>query len=89
MQELRQGGEDSFIQAQRNEEGEWPRYIVGTPGRVAEELTDLARELQIEEVIVNTIVWDHRKRLKSYELLSGELGVAALSQEQLVTAWMR
>ena len=41
----------------------------------AEELTEMARELEIGEVIVNTIVWDHRKRLRSYELLAGAFGI--------------
>lgn len=56
------------------EEGEWPRYFVGTPERVAEGLTEMARELEIGEVVVNTIVWDHAKRVRSYELLAGVFG---------------
>jgi luciferase family oxidoreductase group 1 len=54
------------------EEGEWPRYFVATPPRVREQLEQMASELGIGELIVNTIVWDHRKRLRSYELLAGE-----------------
>ena len=57
------------------EEGEWPRYFVGTPARVGEQLRAMAGELGIGEVIVNTIVWDHAKRLRSYELLAGEFGL--------------
>jgi len=53
------------------EEGEWPRYFVGTPERVRAELEGMAGELGIGELVVNTIVWDHAKRLRSYELLSG------------------
>jgi luciferase family oxidoreductase group 1 len=55
------------------EEGEWPRYFVGTPARVREQLEAMAAALKIEELVVNTIVWDHAKRLRSYELLAGEL----------------
>src|SRR5215469_11669194 len=56
------------------EEGEWPRYFVGTPSRIRERLEQMARELAIGEVIVNTIIWDHEKRIKSYELLAGVFG---------------
>jgi luciferase family oxidoreductase group 1 len=52
------------------EEGEWPRYFVGTPFRVREQLEQMAQALGIRELIVNTIVWSHEKRLRSYELLA-------------------
>jgi alkanesulfonate monooxygenase SsuD/methylene tetrahydromethanopterin reductase-like flavin-dependent oxidoreductase (luciferase family) len=52
------------------EEGEWPRYFVGTPTRVREQLEQMAAALEIRELIVNTIVWDQAKRLRSYELLA-------------------
>jgi alkanesulfonate monooxygenase SsuD/methylene tetrahydromethanopterin reductase-like flavin-dependent oxidoreductase (luciferase family) len=57
------------------EEGEWPRYFVGTAARVRERLEAMAAALEIDELVVNTIVWDHAKRLRSYELLAGELGL--------------
>jgi luciferase family oxidoreductase group 1 len=57
------------------EEGEWPRYFVGTPSLVKKQLEQMAGELGIGELIVNTIVWDHAKRLRSYELLAGEFGL--------------
>ena len=57
------------------EEGEWPRYFVGKPGRVRGELEQMAGELGIGEVIVNTIVWDQKSRLRSYELLAAEIGI--------------
>jgi alkanesulfonate monooxygenase SsuD/methylene tetrahydromethanopterin reductase-like flavin-dependent oxidoreductase (luciferase family) len=52
------------------EEGEWPRYFVGTPSLVREQMEQMAGALGIGELIVNTIVWDHAKRLRSYELLA-------------------
>jgi alkanesulfonate monooxygenase SsuD/methylene tetrahydromethanopterin reductase-like flavin-dependent oxidoreductase (luciferase family) len=58
------------------EEGEWPRYFVGTPARVKEQLEQMAGELGIKELIVNTIVWEQAKRLRSYELLAGVFGLA-------------
>jgi luciferase family oxidoreductase group 1 len=57
------------------EEGEWPRYFVGTPVAVGRALRDMAGELGIEELIVNTITWSHEKRIRSYELLAGEFGL--------------
>jgi luciferase family oxidoreductase group 1 len=56
------------------EEGEWPRYFVGTPARVKSQLEAMAAELGISELVVNTITWDHAKRLQSYELLAHEFG---------------
>jgi luciferase family oxidoreductase group 1 len=65
------------------EEGEWPRYFVGTPALVREQLEQMAGELGIGELIVNTIVWDHGKRLRSYELLAREFGLESISLSQL------
>jgi len=61
------------------EEGEWPRYFVGTPSLVKEQLEQMASELGIGELIVNTIVWDQAKRLRSYELLAGAFGLESVS----------
>ena len=58
------------------EDGEWPRYFVGTPAKVGEELRAMAGELGIGEVVVNSIVWDHAARVRSYELLAREFGLA-------------
>jgi luciferase family oxidoreductase group 1 len=57
------------------EEGEWPRYFVGTPALVRERLVQMAGELGISELIVNTIVWDQKKRIRSYEMLAREFGL--------------
>jgi luciferase family oxidoreductase group 1 len=57
------------------EEGEWPRYFVGPPGAVRDRLEQMARELRINEFVVNTITWDHSARLRSYELLAREFAL--------------
>ena len=67
------------------EEGEWPRYFVGTPARVREQLEAMAAALGIDELVVNTITWDHAKRLRSYELLAQEFELPALAQTELAT----
>ncbi len=52
------------------ESGEWPRYFVGTPAKVKADLEEMATALGIGEIVVNTIVWDHAARLRSYQLLT-------------------
>jgi luciferase family oxidoreductase group 1 len=52
------------------EEGEWPRYLVGTPDQVARQLRSLAAALNLDEIIVNTITHSHQARLRSYTLLA-------------------
>ena len=64
LQELRAMGDATL------EEGEFPRYFVGTPSRVRDSLEAMAASLGIEEVVVNTITWDHAARLRSYGLLA-------------------
>ena len=46
------------------EDNEWPRYLVGTPDKVAAQLRGLASELNLHEVIVNTITHSHEARLR-------------------------
>jgi len=57
------------------EEGEWPRYFVGTPTSVRRQLESMAAALNIDELIVNTITWDHAARLRSYQLLANEFNL--------------
>ena len=56
---------------------EWPRYVVGTPDRVAARLRGLADELHLSELIINTITHSHEARLRSYSLLAKEMGLNA------------
>jgi luciferase family oxidoreductase group 1 len=51
-------------------EGEFPRYVVGTPDKVRSQLLSIAHELEIGELIINTITHSHAARLRSYELLA-------------------
>ena len=41
------------------------------------QLEAMAADLNIGELVVNTITWDHAKRLKSYELLAYEFELSA------------
>jgi len=57
-------------------DGEFPRYVVGTPEKVRDELLRIARELELGEMIVNTITHSHEARLRSYALLAEAFGLA-------------
>ena len=57
---------------------EWPRYVVGTPDKVAATLHGLANELHLDELIVNTITHSHEARLRSYSLLAEAMELPAL-----------
>jgi luciferase family oxidoreductase group 1 len=51
-------------------EAEWPRYLVGSPETLRTKLIDMASVLHLEELMIVTIVHDHRARLRSHELLA-------------------
>lgn len=61
-------------------ETEFPRYVVGTPDRVRDELLRIARELELNELIVNTITHSHQARLRSYTLLAQAMELDTLSR---------
>lgn len=63
-------------------ETEFPRYIVGTPDRVAGRLRGIARELEIGELLINTITHSHEARLRSYTLLAEAMGLASAPEAQ-------
>lgn len=47
-----------------------PRFIGGTPPRVREQLEQLASDLDVNEIMIQDLITDHRARLRSYELLA-------------------
>jgi luciferase family oxidoreductase group 1 len=51
-------------------ESEFPRYIVGTPEKVRTDLLHIATELNLNEIIINTITHSHEARKRSYTLLA-------------------
>jgi alkanesulfonate monooxygenase SsuD/methylene tetrahydromethanopterin reductase-like flavin-dependent oxidoreductase (luciferase family) len=52
------------------------RSTVGTPAQVKKRLTALAERHGAEELVIVTITYDAKSRLKSYELLAKEFGLA-------------
>jgi luciferase family oxidoreductase group 1 len=59
-----------------HEAGEFPRYVIGDPERVRSQLIDMASQLVVDEMMIVTIVHDHRARLRSYELIADAFGLA-------------
>jgi luciferase family oxidoreductase group 1 len=57
------------------ETGEWPRSIIGTPDHVRDTLIDIASVLHVDEVMIVTVVHDHRARMRSYQLLAEAFGL--------------
>ncbi|HVA80724.1 MAG TPA: LLM class flavin-dependent oxidoreductase [Candidatus Binataceae bacterium] len=58
-----------------NDTGEWPRVLVGEPKRLHAELTRIAEELHIDEIMIVTVVYEHQARRRSYELLAEAFGL--------------
>lgn len=67
-----------FLNAALDEpDSEFPRYVVGTPQKVRDELLHISRELELDELIVNTVIHSHEARMKSYTLLAEAFGIGA------------
>jgi luciferase family oxidoreductase group 1 len=56
--------------------GDWPRYFAGTPERVRDQLIGMAGVLHVDELMIVTVVHDHRARMRSYELLAEAFNLA-------------
>jgi luciferase family oxidoreductase group 1 len=50
--------------------GEWPRYVVGAPEQVREELQRMASHLQVEELMIIAVMHDYQARQRSYQLIA-------------------
>lgn len=64
-------GEDSVVRGT----GEWPRYIVGAPEQVRDELERMASNLQVEEMMMIAVLHDYQARLRSYQLIAEVLRI--------------
>ncbi|GAA1852241.1 LLM class flavin-dependent oxidoreductase [Pseudonocardia ailaonensis] len=56
---------------------EWPRYVVGTPAQVRDQVTAIASAVGVREVVALATVHDHKNRVRSYELLAEAFGTAS------------
>jgi luciferase family oxidoreductase group 1 len=59
------------------EDNEWPTYFVGTSDRVFAQLRNLAADLNLKEIMINTITHDHQARKHSYSLLAEAAGLSS------------
>ncbi len=51
------------------------KAFAGTAGEVAKRLETLARQLELDEIVINTWTYDPEARKRSYELLGGVFGL--------------
>ncbi len=88
LAELHEFGEASGVEqpaaSGSNDQGEFPRYIVGSPATVRRELGAMAASLGLEEIVVNTITHNHAARLRSYTLLAEAFGIERGKMNQLL-----
>jgi luciferase family oxidoreductase group 1 len=68
------------IPTNNSEDSEWPRYCAGSPEQVRDQLSRMATALHLDELMVVTIVHDHRARLRSYELLAQAFDLSPIQQ---------
>lgn len=52
-----------------------PRSAIGTPPQVKDRLDALARDFEVEELILHTITYDFADRVRSYQLIAQEYGL--------------
>jgi luciferase family oxidoreductase group 1 len=64
-------GSDLFVRGT----GEWPRYVVGAPEQVRDELERMASHLQIDELMIIAVLHDYQARLRSYRLIAEALHI--------------
>jgi luciferase family oxidoreductase group 1 len=64
-------GVDSVVRGS----GEWPRYVVGAPEQVRDELERMASSLQVEEMMIIAVLHDYQARLRSYQLIAEALNI--------------
>jgi luciferase family oxidoreductase group 1 len=55
------------------------RTIVGDPDRVKTQMTELAEQYDVDDLVVVTITHDHKARVRSYELLAEAFALQPLS----------
>jgi luciferase family oxidoreductase group 1 len=57
--------------------GKWPRYVVGAPEQVRQELERIAKDLQVDEIMIIAVLHDYQARLRSYQLIADAFNLPA------------
>ncbi len=52
-----------------------PRFVAGTPEQVFMQLTQIGKDFDIDEIIIQDMMTDHKARLHSYKLLADVFGL--------------
>ena len=52
------------------------RHFIGTPPKVASLIRQVVEDVQVDEVMVTSIIYGQNERRRSYELLAAEWGLA-------------
>jgi luciferase family oxidoreductase group 1 len=65
--------------------GEWPRVFHGSIDRVREEMDAMLRAVNVDELMVVTVVHSHEARLHSHELLAKAFDITPRVQEASVS----
>jgi alkanesulfonate monooxygenase SsuD/methylene tetrahydromethanopterin reductase-like flavin-dependent oxidoreductase (luciferase family) len=55
------------------------RHFIGTPEKVAHMIRNITSDLQVDEVMITSIVYGRMERFRGYELIAQELGPARVS----------
>ena len=55
--------------------GEWPRYVVGAPEQVRDELERMGSNLHVEELMIIAVLHDYQARLRSYQLIAEAINI--------------
>jgi luciferase family oxidoreductase group 1 len=60
----------SYTEEGQNDGSEFPRYAVGAPDKVRDQLIDMASVLHADELMIVTVMHGHQERKYSYKLLA-------------------
>jgi luciferase family oxidoreductase group 1 len=63
-------GPEATVASRSHTESEWPRYLSGDPSSVRTQMESIASALQLDELMILTIVHSHEARMRSYELVA-------------------
>jgi luciferase family oxidoreductase group 1 len=66
---------ESLISENVTDGGEFPRYAVGAPDKVRDQLIDMASLLHADELMIVTVMHGHQERKYSYKLLADAFGL--------------
>ncbi len=73
---------DPFV----GDNSEWPRVMHGPIGEMHERLSAMAEGLEIDELMIITVVHSHEARMRSYELLANAFGIKPRPEQEVAAS---